>query len=181
MTGARGRAIGDTAMNLLKAAIRKAAWAFSVASILFVSGVWATIGYPDSDNPLVNIQSVVVKFLSASNRAQVVSPASPLPVSMDAVATGGYLYAHIAAGSAATYIIKAAPGTLHTICYNGPATATDVTTVYDNASGSGNVIAIPLLTGVTVPSCQTFDIAFVLGLTIITAAANGSDLTVSYE
>lgn len=93
----------------------------------------------------------------------------------------GYSYAHIAAGAAATHVIKASAGTLRAICFNGPATSTNVTTVYDNASGAGNVIAVPSATAVTFPECETFNIAFVNGLTIITTTANGGDMTISYQ
>jgi hypothetical protein len=103
------------------------------------------------------------------------------PVSPQAAASGGYSYSHIAAGTAATFVIKASAGWLHSICYNGPSTASNVTTVYDNATGSGTVIAVPLTTGIAVPGCEIFDIGFVNGLTIITGTANGSDMTVSFK
>lgn len=93
----------------------------------------------------------------------------------------GFAYAHIAAGAAATHVVKASAGTLHTICFNGPATSTNVTTVYDNATGSGNIIAVAAATAVTFPECETFDINFALGLTIITTTANGGDMTISYQ
>ena len=93
----------------------------------------------------------------------------------------GFSYYHIAAGAAATKVIKASAGTLHTICFNGPATSTNVTTVYDNATGAGTVIAVPAATAVTYPSCETLDINFLNGLTIITTTANGADMTISYQ
>lgn len=106
---------------------------------------------------------------------------SNLLISTNFVATssGGYKYTRITAGQATT-IIKASSGTLHAICYNTAATATNTTTVYDNPSTSGTVIAAPAAISVTFPTCQTFDIAFTTGLTIITATANGGDMTVSW-
>ncbi len=90
-----------------------------------------------------------------------------------------YTYNHVAAGQATT-VIKASAGLLHSITFNGAATATNVTTVYDNASGSGTVIAIPAATTATVPTTLTYDVTFALGLTIITTTANGADMTVAY-
>ena len=120
-------------------------------------------------------------FLNATGNATPASPSAPLPVALAAAPTGAYIYAHIAAGADRHPRRESVGGTLHTICYNGAATATDVTTIYDNASGSGTVIAAPVVTGITVPSCQIFDVAFANGLTIITATANGGDMTISYE
>ena len=91
-----------------------------------------------------------------------------------------YSYAHIAAGQATT-VVKASAGVLHSITFNGAATATNVTTVYDNATGAGTVIAIPAATTVTIPVTLTYDVAFANGLTIITATANGADMTVAYK
>lgn len=100
-----------------------------------------------------------------------------------AVATGGASYKHIAAGQATT-VVKASAGTLYSIVFNGPAAATNVTTVYDDASGAGTVIAIPLATAVVGPVSLSFGpagIAFGTGLVIITATANGADMTVTYK
>lgn len=91
-----------------------------------------------------------------------------------------YSYVHIAAGQATT-VIKGSPGFLHNVCFNSAATATNTTTIYDNASTSGNVIAIPNAVAATVPNCITYDLKAALGIVIITAAANGSDMTVSYR
>lgn len=89
-------------------------------------------------------------------------------------------YKHIAAGQATT-AVKASAGTLYAITFNTNATATNVTTVYDNPSTSGTVIAIPAATAL-VGNTLTFGpgIAFANGLTIITATANGADMTVVY-
>lgn len=91
-----------------------------------------------------------------------------------------YSYAHIAAGTATT-VVKASAGVLHSITFNSPATSTNTTTVYDNASGAGTVIAIPAATAVTFPVTVVYDLAFANGLTLITATANGGDMTVVYK
>jgi len=97
-----------------------------------------------------------------------------------AATTGGYSYLNIVAGQATT-VVKASAGTLHAIIFNGPATATNTTNVYDHASGAGTIIATPLATAVVGPVTVIFDIAFATGLTIITATANGANMTVVYK
>lgn len=106
--------------------------------------------------------------------------ASTASVSLTAVSTGGYSYTHIAAGQATT-TVKSGAGTLHSIVLNSAATATNVTTVFDSTTGSGSVIAIPAVTTATVPTTLIFDLAFATGLTILTATANGGDMTVCYK
>lgn len=93
--------------------------------------------------------------------------------------TQKFSYSHIAAGQATT-TVKSGAGFLHSITLNGAATATNVTTVYDNTAGSGTVIAIPAATTATVPTTLTYDVSFATGLTIVTATANGADMTISY-
>lgn len=101
-------------------------------------------------------------------------------VTQGAAATGGYSFLNIAAGQATT-VVKASAGTLHSITLNSAATATNTTVVYDHASGVGTVIARPNVVAATVPTTLIFDLAFAAGLTIITAAANGGDMTVTFK
>lgn len=91
-----------------------------------------------------------------------------------------FSYLNIAAGQATT-TVKSGAGFLHSITFNSAATATNTTTVYDNTAASGTVIAIPAATTATVPTTLTYDVSFATGLTIITATANGSNMTVSYR
>lgn len=91
-------------------------------------------------------------------------------------------YAHIAAGQATT-VVKTGPGILFAIVFNTSATATNVTTVYDNTAGSGTVIGVPVSTSTVSPQTLTYGphgLAFNTGLTIKTATANGADMTVIY-
>lgn len=100
-----------------------------------------------------------------------------------ASALGAASFLNIAAGQATT-VVKASAGTLYSLCLNSAATATNTTIVYDNASGAGTVIGRPAATTATVPTCLSYGpvgLAFANGLTIITATANGSDMTVSYK
>ena len=115
-----------------------------------------------------------------TQRVVVVTDQTTIPTAIGAAATGGYSFLNIAAGQATT-VVKASAGTLHSISLNSAATATNVTTVYDNASGAGTVIAIPNVVAATVPTTLLFDLAFANGLTIITATANGGNMTVTYK
>lgn len=89
-------------------------------------------------------------------------------------------YLNIVAGQATT-VVKASSGFLHAITFNGPATATNTTNVYDHASGSGTIIATPLATAIVSPTTVIYDVSFATGLTIITATANGANMTISYR
>lgn len=129
----------------------------------------AVVGTGTAGTPAGNILTI-----------QGVASMTPVQVSQSAVVTGGYTYAHVAAGTATT-VIKASAGTLHSITLNGAGVATNVTTVYDHASGAGTVIAIISGALATVPTTLIFDVAFTTGLTIITSIANGGDMTVNFK
>jgi hypothetical protein len=91
-----------------------------------------------------------------------------------------FSYLNIVAGQATT-VVKTGSGLLHAIIFNGPATATNTTNVYDNTAASGTLIATPLATAVVLPTTVTYNCAFSTGLTIITATANGANMTVVYR
>lgn len=96
---------------------------------------------------------------------------------------GGGSFLNIAAGQATT-TVKSGAGTLYAIVLNSAATATNTTTVYDNTAGSGPVIAIPAVTTATIPVTLSFGstgLAFATGLTVVTAAANGGNMTFVYK
>ena len=91
-----------------------------------------------------------------------------------------FSYLNIVAGQATT-VVKASAGFLHAIIFNNPAASTNTTNVYDHASGAGTIIATPLATAVVSPVTVLFDCSFSTGLTIITATANGANMTVIYR
>ena len=97
-----------------------------------------------------------------------------------AATTGGYSFLNIPAGQATT-VVKASAGTLHSIILNSAATATNTTIIYDHPSGVGTVIGRPAVTTATVPTTLIYDLAFANGLTIITATANGGDMTINFK
>lgn len=117
---------------------------------------------------------------AGSPRVVIASDQAAVATSPSAAATGGYSFLNIAAGQATT-VVKASAGTLHSIILNSAATATNTTVVYDHPSGVGTVIGRPAVTTATVPTTLIYDIAFANGLTIITATANGGDMTVCYK
>ena len=118
--------------------------------------------------------------MAQSLRVVVASDQSSIPVKQGARATGGYSFLNIAAGQATT-TVKSGAGTLHSIILNSAAVATNTTTIYDNTAGSGTVIGRPAVTTATVPTTLIYDLAFATGLTIVTATANGGDMTVTYK
>src|SRR5215471_5641048 len=92
--------------------------------------------------------------------------------------TTGYTYKHIAAGQATT-VIKTKPGILVAIAYNAAATASNVTTIYDDPAGSSS--AVIGIAAVPAQGTVYYNCEFLNGCTIITSVANGADMTVIYE
>lgn len=111
---------------------------------------------------------------------QGIASMTPVSVSSGASTTGGYSFLNIPAGQATT-TVKSGAGTLHTIVLNSAATATNTTIIYDNTAASGTVIGRPAVVTATIPVTLTYDLAFSTGITIITATANGGDMTVTYK
>lgn len=96
---------------------------------------------------------------------------------------GGASFLNIAAGQATT-VVKNSAGKLYAIILNSAATATNTTVLYDDAAGVGTVIGRPAVVTATVPTTLSYGpagLAFANGLTIITGAANGGDMTVIFK
>ena len=88
----------------------------------------------------------------------------------------GHSFANIATSTTTT--LKTGAGVLHTITvWNGGATAPSIT-VYNNTAGSGAIIGT-----FTPPAIGTFtlNVAFTIGLTIVTAGTTPVNVTVSYR
>jgi hypothetical protein len=85
-----------------------------------------------------------------------------------------YSYNNIA--TATTTVVKTGAGVLHAITIN--TTAAAAITVYDNTAGSGTTIAT-IAASPAIGQYFLYDVAFVTGLTIVTAGA--SNITVSYR
>lgn len=140
-------------MKLLQAAIRKGAWAFSVASILFVFGAYALVLYPDADNVAARIQSVVVMFVNGSGNAAPVTASAPLPVT-PANSAAAPLYVRSAGSTGLDYsanmptppnvganFAASGPYANYVLVDMLPATPTRVAWHFQNASGFDCVLA----------------------------------------
>lgn len=90
---------------------------------------------------------------------------------------GGFSYSHIT--TATTTTAKSGTGSVHTICINSLGTVASLVTVYDNTAGSGTVIAV--INSLALLGCQTYDVAFATGLTLVTTGTVAPDVTVSYR
>jgi hypothetical protein len=93
----------------------------------------------------------------------------------------GLTYAHI--NTAATTVVKSAPGMLQSINVNGTPGANETVTIFDNTAGSGTEVAVISLATTTVaPTSILFGAAGVMlknGLTVVTTGT--TDLTVVYR
>ena len=90
------------------------------------------------------------------------------------VQVGSPTYNHVA--GAGTAIVKTGAGCLHGIVVGAPG---GTCTVYDNAAGSGTVMAVIDLSTVTVPTSLPFNCDFTTGLTLVTTST--SDITAVFE
>lgn len=91
-----------------------------------------------------------------------------------------FRYAHVAAGQGTT-VLKNAPAFLHAITFNSKATASNVTTVYDDPKQAGEVVAVVDAPNVVAGSTAFYDVELTRGLTIGSITANGADMTVAYR
>lgn len=88
-----------------------------------------------------------------------------------------YIAANIT--SQTTTLVATGNGVLHTITFNKP-TATGVVTVYNNVAASGTKLATITTPASPLPVTLTYDIAFGIGLTVVTGTAD-QDITVTYS
>jgi hypothetical protein len=86
-------------------------------------------------------------------------------------------YNHIA--TAATTTVKSGAGNLHSVTVNSLGTVASTLTIYDNTASSGAVIGI--INTLALSGTFTFDVAFTIGLTIVTTGTVAPDVTVSYR
>lgn len=149
-----------------------AAGVLSVQGIASMTPVLATLSGTNNIATVTAVTAITNALPAGTNTIGAVSTAS--------AATGGYSFLNIPAGQATT-TVKSGAGTLHSIILNSAATATNTTVIYDNTAASGTVIGRPAVTTATVPTTLIYDLAFSTGLTIITATANGGDMTVTYK
>lgn len=106
-----------------------------------------------------------------------VQVAGPKGNALGFLQTGAFQYKNITTDT--TTVVKASAGVLHTITFNNPV-ATETVTLYDNTAASGTKIGTITVPASPQPQTLMFDVAFTIGLTIVTATA-ASDITVSYQ
>lgn len=87
----------------------------------------------------------------------------------------GYNYKNITGD--ATTVVSTSNGVLRSITFNNP-TATEVVTIYDGTT-SGTKIGTITVPASPMPTTLTYDVNFLVGLTIVTATAT-SDITISF-
>ena len=88
-----------------------------------------------------------------------------------------FSYLNIVLAAPTTTVVKSGVGFLHAITIN-KAAATGVITIYDNTAGSGTLIGTITMPATLLANQITllFDVAFSVGLTIVTATA-AQDIT----
>ena len=89
----------------------------------------------------------------------------------------GFSYAHIS--TATTTTVKSGAGVVHTICVNTLGTVASTITVDDALTATTPTIGV--INSLTLLGCQTLDVAFATGLTIVTTGTAAPDVTVSYR
>lgn len=94
------------------------------------------------------------------------------------VSPGGFSYTHIATAGT-TAAIKTGSGSLHTICVNTLGTVASTITVDDALTATTPTIAV--INSLTLLGCQTYDVTFNTGLTIVTTGTVAPDVTVSWR
>ena len=90
-----------------------------------------------------------------------------------------YSSTNIVAAAPTTTVVATGNGVLHTITFNKPV-ATNVVTVYNNIAASGTKVATITISASPIPVTLTYDCAFAIGLTIVSATA-ASDITVAWS
>ncbi len=98
-------------------------------------------------------------------------------VSINASATGGYSFTHIATST--NTIVKASAGTLHGININTKGTIASAVTIYNNTTCTGAVIAI--IDSLTLSGLFEYDVAAGVGICVTTTGTAAPDVTVIYK
>lgn len=85
------------------------------------------------------------------------------------------LYKHISTNT--TTLVKTGPGVLSSVVINKAGASANIATVYDGIDATGTVIAI---IDTTVARPLEYNVAYLVGLTIVTATGTAADLTINY-
>lgn len=114
----------------------------------------------------------VWKQISASVQAIAAAIIGTLTVTL-----AGYSFNNIT--TAATTVVKSGAGVVHTLTINSLGTVASVTTIYDNTAASGTKIAT--IDSLNLRGTVLYDVAFSVGLTIVTTGTIAPDITVAYR
>jgi hypothetical protein len=117
-----------------------------------------------------------LRFVCLVIAALLASGLIPPAAAQGGAAAGSFSYKNITTDTTTT--LKTGPGYLHAVCVNTPA-ATGTITIYDNTAASGTKIGT-LTSFASTVGCFTYDVAFWVGLTIVTATA-APDITVAFR
>lgn len=102
---------------------------------------------------------------------------SQVPAAGVAVTPTAYTYAHIATSTTTT--VKSGAGMLHTVCINTLGTTASTVTVDDALTATTPTVAV--INSLALLGCTTYDVAFSVGLTLVTTGTAAPDVTVSYR
>lgn len=136
---------------------------------------------PNGINPNgSNTSALSAPVVIASDQAPVAVKGSGPAVPTNSLATvsAGFTYTHIST-STTTAAIKTGAGVLHTVCVNTLGTVASAITVDDALTATTPTIAI--INSLTLLGCQTYDVAFSTGLTVVTTGTVAPDVTVSWR
>lgn len=119
------------------------------------------------------LRGIIVKMIAQLPAAL----GSNTPAASLSVVNAGFSFSNIT--TATTTTVKSGAGVLHSITINALGTVASSTIVYNNTAGSGATIAtINTLAG---QESYIYDVAFSIGLTLVTTGTVAPDITVSYR
>lgn len=120
--------------------------------------------------------SVVVQLNPLS--PGIILPGPQNPAGSIPTVSAGFTYTHITTATT-TAAIKTGVGVLHTVCVNTLGTVASAITVDDALTATTPTIAV--INSLTLLGCQTYDVAFSIGLTIVTTGTVAPDVTVTWR
>ena len=85
--------------------------------------------------------------------------------------------AHIA--TATTTLVKTGAGLLHSVSVNSKGTVASTVSLYDGIDAGGTLLAV--IDSLNLSGSFLFDVAFIVGLCVVTTGTVAPDITVSYR
>jgi hypothetical protein len=159
-----------------KAVVKAASTAPATTDPALVVGISPNGINPNGSATSANSAPVVIASDQAAVTVKGAGPAAP--ASSLATVSAGYTYTHIAT-STTTAAIKTGAGVLHTVCINTLGTVASTITVDDALTATTPTIAI--INSLNLLGCQTYDVTFSTGLTVVTTGTVAPDVTVLWR